>query len=106
LSGVFEVRVYPSEFSIPNIKASCIRPRHSSLGQSANPYDLRNFDLGVLARTLDRMDSSAIRKRKATFSRLYHEAIISHRPGVGISFTDMLILLAHHKLIKDAEALV
>lgn len=29
-----------------------------------------------------------------------------HRPGVGISFTDMLLLLAHHKLIVDADALV
>ena len=39
------------------------------------------------------------------YSRLYHEASISHH-GRGISFTDMLLLLAHHKLIVDREALV
>jgi hypothetical protein len=52
------------------------------------------------------MDLVAIRKRKATFNRLYHEAIISHRPGIGISFTGTLLLLAHHKFIVDADALV
>lgn len=106
LNGAFEVKIYPAEFSIANVKTASSHSRDSTLLQSREPYDLRNLDLRKLAKTLDRMDTSAIRKRKATFSRLYHEAIISHRPGVGISFTDMLVLLAHHKLIVDGEALV
>ncbi|KAI0069618.1 hypothetical protein K474DRAFT_1063693 [Panus rudis PR-1116 ss-1] len=31
---------------------------------------------------------------------------MTHEPGKGISFTNMLLLLAHHKLIVDREALV
>ena len=55
---------------------------------------------------LDGINYVEVRQRKAVYARLYHEATISHEPGLGISFTNMLILLAHHKLIVDAEALV
>jgi len=64
------------------------------------------IDLGKLESRLNGIDYHAIRKRRAIYSRLYHEAIISHQPGRGISFTDMLLLLAHHKFIVDGEALV
>ena len=33
----------------------------------------------------------AIRRRRKLFRRLYHEAIITHQHGKGISFTDVLI---------------
>jgi hypothetical protein len=52
------------------------------------------------------MDNATIRRRRKLFSRLYHEAIITYEHGKGISFTDMLLLLAHHKLIDDKEALM
>ena len=52
------------------------------------------------------LDRAAIKRRKNLYNRLYHEARISHEPGKGISFTNMLLLLAHHKLIVDREALV
>jgi len=60
----------------------------------------------MLDRMLGSIDSAEVRRRKAIYERLYHEASISHEQGLGISFTDMLTLLAHHKLIVDAEALV
>lgn len=63
-------------------------------------------DLVKLQTIVDSINFDEIRKRKATYNRLYHEASISHEHGLGISFTDMLTLLAHHKLIIDAEALV
>ncbi|KAH9979222.1 Ion transport protein-domain-containing protein [Lactifluus volemus] len=56
--------------------------------------------------TLSRVDDGAIRRRRQLFSGLYHEAILTHQRGKGISFTDMLILLAHYKLIVDKDALV
>lgn len=64
------------------------------------------IDLDKLRMILDRIDFSAIRKRRATYTRLYHEARISDRQGKGMSFTGMLFLLAHHKLIVDRDALV
>jgi hypothetical protein len=64
------------------------------------------IDLTKLEKFLGGIDYASVRKRRATYSRLYHEATISDRQGRGISFTDMLLLLAHHKLIVDREALV
>ena len=59
-----------------------------------------------MERILDGIDYAEVRKRKAVYIRLYHEASISHEKGLGLSFTKMLTLLAHHKLIVDTEALV
>jgi hypothetical protein len=63
-------------------------------------------DLNKLGKVLNGIDYAAIRRRRNLYSRLYHEASISHQQGRGISFTDMLLMLAHHKLIVDREALV
>jgi voltage-dependent calcium channel len=102
LSGIFEVRTYPPEYSIPNILSFCRDP----LGEDAwSKKVIHGVDLGKLERTLDGINYKEIRQRRAVYARLYHEATVSHEPGLGISFTNMLILLAHHKLIVDAEAL-
>lgn len=63
-------------------------------------------DVNKLTRIINNVDQKAIHKRRAVYERLYHEANMSHKKGLGISFTDMLMLLAHHKLIVDREALV
>ena len=62
--------------------------------------------MNKLQANLNGIDRAAIKKRKNLYNHLYHEARISHEPGKGISFTNMLLLLAHHKLIDDREALV
>jgi hypothetical protein len=68
--------------------------------------DSKQIDLNKLQAILGGLDYTSIRKRRITYSRLYYEASISHQPGRGISFTDMLFMLAHHKIIVDREALV
>ena len=100
---MFEARIYPVEYSIPNImKAS----KATGDGDHTWPTrDVDGIDLGKLSKVLDSIDFAAARKRRAVYSRLYHEANITHN-GLGISFTGMLTLLAHHKLIQDHEALV
>ncbi|KAJ7112947.1 Ion transport protein-domain-containing protein [Mycena epipterygia] len=104
LSGVFEARIYPAEFSIPNIQAMC---KPSTDSQYAWPGRVvEGVDLAKLDKALKNIDYASIRKRRAVYSRLYHEASISHQHGRGMSFTDMLFLLAHHKLIVDRDALI
>lgn len=86
------------EFSIRNIVSAC---------RVADPNaKVAGLDLDKVQVILNDIDYKEIRKRRATYCRLYQEASISHEPGLGISFTNMLLLLAHHKLIVDAEALV
>ena len=103
MGGIFEVRIYPTEFSVRNILATCTdKGDHDHSGKkSKHAVNLRSLNA-----TLSTIDYAAIRRRRKLFSRLYHEAIITHQHGKGISFTDMLVLLAHHKLIVDKEALV
>ncbi|KAG6861044.1 hypothetical protein C0995_004545 [Termitomyces sp. Mi166 len=105
LSGAFEVKIYPTEYNIPNIVKHCRESADSEMNWSSRI--VAGVDMGKLEAVLSGIDYEAIRKRRAVYNRLYHEASsISHRPGRGISFNDMLILLAHHKLIVDGEALV
>ncbi|KAE9397917.1 hypothetical protein BT96DRAFT_1020456 [Gymnopus androsaceus JB14] len=96
LSGVFEVRIYPAQYNILNIKAACKSDNSISTltnvqwsTPSANVVE--GLDMNKLNKVLGGIDYATIRKRRA---------------GRGISFTDMLLLLAHHKLIRDSEALV
>ncbi|KAJ6589250.1 Ion transport protein-domain-containing protein [Mycena capillaripes] len=103
LSGVFEARIYPAEFSIPNIQAMC---KLSNESQYWPGRVVDGVDLSKLDKVLKDIDYASIRKRRAVYARLYHEASISHQQGRGMSFTDMLFLLAHHKLIVDRDALV
>ncbi|KZT30145.1 hypothetical protein NEOLEDRAFT_1238275 [Neolentinus lepideus HHB14362 ss-1] len=95
LSGIFEVRIYPREFSVDNIVAAC-----------RSEKDAYDVDMRKLTRILDGIDYSSIRRRRTIYNRLYHEAVLFHEKGKGISFTNMLLMLAHHKLIDDREALV
>jgi hypothetical protein len=78
----------------------------SNFNRRFDPKSSYGVDLRLLDSTLSAVDYEEIRKRRKVFSRLYHEAIIIHQHKGGISFTDMLLLLAHHKLIVDKDALV
>lgn len=100
---MFEVRIYPVEYSIPNIMNASKHAPDSDYNWPA--HEVSGIDLQKLSRVLDGIDFVAARKRRAVYSRLYHEANVTHN-GLGISFTGMLTLLAHHKLIVDHEALV
>jgi hypothetical protein len=101
LSGVFEVRIYPEQYSIPNIVGTAKEADDSGY---IWPSRISNgVDLDKLRAILDSIDYASIKRRRATYSRLYHEA---HQQGHDISFTGMLLLLAHHKIIVDREALV
>ena len=64
-----------------------------------------NVDRRILSAFFRQIDYSEVAKRRYTYNRLYQEALLSEEPGKGISFTNMLTLLAHYKLIHDGNAL-
>ena len=104
LSGIFEVRIYPAEFHYSNILSACREAGADSNWQTERVYE--GVNLRKLNAALNKIDYTEIRRRRNLYSRLYHEANITHEQGKGISFTNMLMLLAHHKLIEDKDALV
>lgn len=62
-------------------------------------------DVDKLNNVLAEIDQKEVRKRRGAFDRIYHEARSIEEPGLGISFTSMLMLLAHFKLIDYERAL-
>jgi len=98
LSGIFEVRPYPPHHSIPAlVRASAALP-HSQRA-------VDGIDLTLLSSALRTVDYASVARRRRLYDRLYHEALVSDEPGRGMSFANMLLLLAHYKLIDDDEAL-
>ena len=77
--------------------------------EDSNPADISphvpGFDLSKLQTALSTLDVESTRQRRLLYNRLYHEARLSFERGKGISFTNMLLMLAHNKLITDKEAL-
>ncbi|KDR78145.1 hypothetical protein GALMADRAFT_64911 [Galerina marginata CBS 339.88] len=102
LGGAFEVRIYPAEHSVRNILSVCKIPSDKAAEHSRA---VDGVDLSKLQLLVAQVDYADIRQRKAIYNRLYHEAKFCQEPGRGISFTNMLLLLAHHKLVVDTEAL-
>ncbi|OCF54943.1 high-affinity cell membrane calcium channel [Kwoniella mangroviensis CBS 10435] len=107
LTGVFEVRTYPVEYSLPNmIRNALPDPIDNASGKLFVANGVRRaVDIRRLEAQIAHIDYRQVRERRLLFSRLYSEAKISEENGRGISFTSMLMMLAHYKLIDDEKAL-
>lgn len=97
------MRIYPLEYRVRNIIAAADLEGGNALGAWAPRME--EARIAKLNGVLNIIDYDNIKKRRNIYSRLYHEAIISCHRDRGISFTEMLLMLAHHKLIVDREAL-
>ena len=80
----------------------CVPIQKSFLSAATGGVSLRKLD-----RELKQINFEAIRKRREVYARIYHEANLMcwRTECKGITFTEMLVLLAHHTLIDDEEAL-
>lgn len=108
LSGVFEVRLYPRDYSISNMLRNSIPdPVANSSGKLfVVTGSKRAIDVRRVEHLISQVDFRQVRARRQEFAKLVHEARLSEEPGRGISFTAMLMMLAHHKLIDDEKALM
>lgn len=104
---MFEVRPYPAEYSMRNLLRASIPDRvESASGRLLVVNGVRQaVDVRRVEGLVGQIDAQQVRERRNTFIRLYHEARISSEPGRGISFTSMMFMLAHYKLIDDEKAL-
>lgn len=84
---MFEVRIYPSQFSIQNIIQDCQHsPDEPSTVYSPRVED--GIDLPKLASKLGQIDQRDVAKRRLRYNRLYQEARrLTVENGKGISFT-------------------
>lgn len=98
---MFEVRIYDDEHSVPTILQRCKRDPKEHTHAST---DIGHIDLGLLQKSIDQLPVEEIRERRRNYNILYEEAMISAGPK-GISFTALLLMLAHYKFIDDNKAL-
>ena len=115
LSGVFEMRVYPDEYSVSSLKTSLSTRRSSKrygsgLPAEAAPIDGaaesdENVDIARLNERLDDLPIEEIQARRMRLNVFYEEVMISLDPDRGIGFTSLLMILAHYKVINDNKSL-
>ncbi|KAI0136330.1 ion transporter [Xylariales sp. AK1849] len=107
LSGVFEMRIYNSEDSVrqilEDIRRDVPHARHASIA-SASALST-GVDIGKLNERLAKIDIQGVRERRRRFNIFYEEVMVSADPDKGISFTTVLMILAHYNIISDSKSL-
>ena len=108
LSGVFEMRIYPEDFTIGKFKSACgIHERSAKLsigdGRMFDSPDA--MDLAALNQKLEFMPVDEVRARRQRMRVFYEEVTVSADPDRGINFNFLLMTLAHYKVINDNKSL-
>ena len=110
LSGVFEMRIYDSEDSVRSILEDVRNDsndtasiRHASI-ISKSQYQT-GIDLAKLNKRLARLDVAKVRERRRRFNIFFEEVMVSADPERGISFTTVLMIMAHYNIINDSKSL-
>lgn len=106
LSGVFQMRIYDSDDSVRSIledvQNDAKTSRHMSIGTTTASAGV---DLDKLNQRIAELDVVKIRERRRRFNVFYEEIMVSADPDRGISFTTVLMILAHYNIISDNKSL-
>lgn len=106
LSGIFEMRIYDSEDSVhhilEDIRSDDSPMRHSSMATGSN---LGGVDIRRLNQRLAQIDVRKVQEQRRRFNIFYEEVMVSADPIQGISFTTVLMIMAHYKIISDNKSL-
>ncbi|KAI9677265.1 MAG: calcium channel protein [Trizodia sp. TS-e1964] len=106
LSGVFEMRIYDGEFTVARILDDCrLDPSAGKRSSEAGSGVVDGIDLAALRTRLSRIPVHEIRRRRARHTVFYEEVLVSADPERGISFTSVLMILAHYNVISDNKSL-
>ncbi|KHJ36377.1 putative ion transporter [Erysiphe necator] len=104
LSGVFAMRIYPPEHSIHRI-LNDVRQKTTREVSRKTLGRYLDFDLNELNRRISMIDTEAVRRARNQFSMFFEEIMVSADIDRGISFTTVLMVLAHYKVIRDNKSL-
>lgn len=106
LSGVFQMRIYEPEDSVRSIledvQNDTKMARHASIA-TTSAYS--GVDIDKLNKRIGRLDVIKVRERRRRFNIFYEEVLVSADPDRGISFTTVLMILAHYNIISDSKSL-
>lgn len=109
LSGVFEMRIYDADDSVrqilEDVRGDTTSARHQSIGTSVGTGYNTGIDLQKLNERLAHIDVPSVRERRRRFNLFFEEVMVSADPDKGISFTTVLMIIAHYNIISDSKSL-
>ncbi|KAI9775641.1 MAG: calcium channel protein [Geoglossum umbratile] len=107
LSGVFEMRIYDGEFTVGRILEDCRVDQSTVTRRNTDPMPgvVDGVSLTALRRRLSQIPVHEIRRRRKKFNIFFEEVLVSADPDRGISFTSVLMILAHYNVISDSKSL-
>ncbi|KAI9271516.1 Ion transport protein-domain-containing protein [Phascolomyces articulosus] len=103
LGGVFRTCIYEPEHSYKNLSSQCALDERL-VDPREGVYRIR-VDLRALKRKLNEIDRTVIHQRKQDLDMLYWEAALMEG-SKGVSFNQMLLMIARRKLIIPENALL
>lgn len=103
LSGIFAMRVYEEPFTVHDILDDCRVDPRSHSRKAVGIVD--GVDLDALNRRISKIPIHRIRRQRHIFTLFFEECLVSADKEYGVSFTSVLLILAHYKIINDNKSL-
>ncbi|RKF58950.1 Calcium-channel protein cch1 [Erysiphe neolycopersici] len=103
LSGVFAMRIYPPEHSIHRILEDVRQKSAGEITTTTGKYS--EVNLKELNRRISMIDKEAVKRARNQYSMFFEEIMVSADVDRGISFTTILMVLAHYRVIRDNKSL-
>ena len=100
------MRIYHGDYTVGRILEDS--RRDPTVAQSNSTYTPRvtdKVDLDLLSRRISEIPVQEIRRRRQILNTFYEEVLVSADPDRGISFTSVLMILVHYKVINENKSL-
>ena len=106
LSGVFEMRIYTQENSVRNILEDIqSQPSGGRISSMSGASSGSGINLKALNKRLAKIDAREVQRSRARYNLFFEEVMVSSDVDRGISFTTVLMILAHYNVISDNKSL-
>ncbi|KAI9804295.1 MAG: calcium channel protein [Piccolia ochrophora] len=110
LSGIFEMRIYSGDHTVGSILEECRHQEPTLANRTSDntgnaPGTMEGVDLEKLRRRIARIPVKDIQAKRHRLNTFYEEIMVSADPDRGISFTSVLMILAHYNVINDNKSL-
>jgi hypothetical protein len=106
LSGVFEMRIYKHKDSVRRILEEVqTEPASGRIRSMVSLSGTSGVDLAALNKRIDMIDQDEVRKARVRHNLFFEEVMVSADVDRGISFTTVLMILAHYNVISDNKSL-
>lgn len=100
------MRIYEEPYTVKNILDDVrIDPKSTKGLNRPMTGVVDGIDLDALNRRISMIPVHKIRRQRHTFTLFFEECLVSADKDYGVSFTSVLLILAHYKIINDNKSL-